>query len=198
MLSKCVYKEQCCQRFLPDQLWRRIMGESKVVCDLVRLNAKSRLQEKFRKLVDQRLDQQPQSQSGAICPSNVNSSSITCSAVPCGSRVSLIGDVLISENALSLLDLGPSSAPSQSMGPRVARKIVGSLQFVQRRLRQRANIEQHKQDRPIVLEDSLPNIPFPRLQIRPQEPYQAVDTKFRILATSVFQTLINLAKKTRK
>ncbi|KAK6762661.1 hypothetical protein RB195_023398 [Necator americanus] len=52
-------------------------------------------------------------------------------------RVSVIGDVLISADALSVLDLGPSFAPVQSISPEVSRKIVGGLQLVHDRLQKK-------------------------------------------------------------
>ncbi|EYB83018.1 hypothetical protein Y032_0345g3120 [Ancylostoma ceylanicum] len=196
LLAKCLFKERCCERFLPDHLWRRIVGESKFVCDLIRSKTKSRLQEKFRGLVDHRQNQRPQIPVTATLSSENHCHIDTASdSVPGTSRVSVIGDVSISTAALSVLDLGPSFAPVQSIGPRFSRKIVGSLQYVHDRLRYRAREEQHGRDYQRVSETAFPAMPFPRTLFKPQDPCPLVDTKFRVFATSLFSILSRYSNK---
>ncbi|KAK6740943.1 hypothetical protein RB195_009036 [Necator americanus] len=196
LLKKCVYKEHCCERFVPERIWRRIVGESKSICDHIRSSAKSRLQEKFRRLVDHQQHQKVSKsvKSTSVCADH-NSTIANKNSAQSSFRVSVIGDVLISADALSVLDLGPSFAPVQSISPEVSRKVVGSLQLVHDRLRLRAKEEERRQENRIAEQVSLPSIPFPRMMYKPPEPNPTVDNKFRVFATSVYSVLERFSRK---
>ncbi|KAK6732749.1 hypothetical protein RB195_016858 [Necator americanus] len=175
------------------------MGESKSICDYIRSGAKSRLQEKFRRLVDH---QQHQKVSKSVKSTSVyadhNGNIDNKNSAQGSFRVSVIGDVLISADALSVLDLGPSFAPVQSISPEVSRKIVGSLQLVHGRLRLRAKEEERRQENRIAEQVSLPSIPFPLslfMMYKPPELNPTVDNKFRVFATSVYSVLERFSKK---
>ncbi|KAK6739453.1 hypothetical protein RB195_008128 [Necator americanus] len=110
-------------------------------------------------------------------------------------RVSVIGSVSLSNNALSVLDMGPSFSPVQSIGPRVVRKIVGSLQYVHDRLRYRAKIGEKETGRGSNINANFPVVPFPAMIFKPQDPHPRVDAKFRLFTTSVFSILKRFSRK---
>ncbi|EYC18662.1 hypothetical protein Y032_0026g1298 [Ancylostoma ceylanicum] len=190
MLKKCVSKELYCERFLPSHLWRSITSESKSICDSIRANVKSKLQEKFNRLLDQK---RPRT---TIVPVTATSCEVhhlqakeVSGAIPCSSRVTVIGGITLSCDAHSVLSLGPSFSPTQSICPRVVRKIVGSLQYAHDRLRYQAKLESHQLAQPPNRNTRLPALPFPSMFFKPQEPNSHVDSAFRLFTTSVFATI---------
>ncbi|KAK6735385.1 hypothetical protein RB195_018537 [Necator americanus] len=193
MLLKCACKEECCKRFVPGNLWRRIEGESRVICDNIRSNAKSRLQGKFSGLLHRELNQKQPARVVAD-PGSASRSDVSENAkLP--PRVSVIGSVSFSNNAPSVLDMGPSFSPVQSIGPRVVRKIVGSLQYVHDRLRYRAKIGEEETGRGSNINANFPVVPFPAMIFKPQDPHPRVDAKFRLFTTSVFSILKRFSRK---
>ncbi|XGW35389.1 hypothetical protein V3C99_018975 [Haemonchus contortus] len=107
-----------------------------------------------------------------------------------GSRVTAIGNAELSNDAVALLELGPSYAPSQSLSHGILRKMVGSLQTLHDRLRRKAKMDslldsaQHAEH-----STAIPPLPFPAMFLPPQEPNVVVDTKFRLFATALFSEL---------
>ncbi|EYB96818.1 hypothetical protein Y032_0146g2522 [Ancylostoma ceylanicum] len=155
------------------------------------LEEASGLQGKFNRLVERDRDQRLSLPVSATLSSpSLSHSDDCCEDVPALARVSVIGDVTLSEDALSLLDLGPSFSPVQSIGHGVTRKIVGSLQFVHDRLRHRASRKEQETGREHNTGTTLPPIPFPARWYNPQEPNMLVDTKFRLFTTSVFFSIL--------
>ncbi|KAJ1359455.1 hypothetical protein KIN20_018199 [Parelaphostrongylus tenuis] len=51
MLKKCAAKEYYCDQYLEGNLWRRIVGGSKLICDSFKSNAKVTLRRKFDDLL---------------------------------------------------------------------------------------------------------------------------------------------------
>ncbi|KAK6045202.1 hypothetical protein COOONC_17293, partial [Cooperia oncophora] len=112
-------------------------------------------------------------------------------------RVTLIGSVSLSEEALSLLDMGPSFSPSRSLCKTVTQKIVGNLQSLHDRLRQRARIDSRPEGFNTVSCCGIPPPPFPATYLGSQEPNPEMDSKFRIFADSLFALLRrNIGKRT--
>ncbi|KAK6762862.1 hypothetical protein RB195_023532 [Necator americanus] len=154
------------------------------------------LQEKFRQLVDHQQHKKVSKsvKSTSVCADH-NGTIANKNSAQSSFRVSVIGDVLISADALSVLDLGPSFAPVQSISPEVSRKIVGGLQLVHDRLRLGAKEEERRQENRIAEQVSLPSIPFPRMMCKPPEPNPTVDNRFRVFATSVYSVSGRFSKK---
>ncbi|KAK6762863.1 hypothetical protein RB195_023532 [Necator americanus] len=153
-------------------------------------------EEKFRQLVDHQQHKKVSKsvKSTSVCADH-NGTIANKNSAQSSFRVSVIGDVLISADALSVLDLGPSFAPVQSISPEVSRKIVGGLQLVHDRLRLGAKEEERRQENRIAEQVSLPSIPFPRMMCKPPEPNPTVDNRFRVFATSVYSVSGRFSKK---
>ena len=190
-LMKCVAKENCCERFVPARLWRRIVGESRCICDYIRSNAKTRLQEKFDRLVDQERYRRSRDQITSNHLLQVNNTGTPSPQ----SRVTLLGDVTLSNDARSVLELGPSYAPVQSISSGVSRKVICGLQTLHDRLRSSANAELRGMGAVVRSIGNFPALPFPSTYFRPQDPHPAVDAKFRIFATSVYRVVKQYADK---
>lgn len=110
-------------------------------------------------------------------------------------RVTVIGDVALSSDALAALDLGPSFAPSQYLCHSTARRIVGGLQSLHDRLRGRAKIDERGNGRQIVSGPGIPRPPFSSTYRVQQEPNHEIDAKFRIFSTSVLSVLQRCASR---
>lgn len=187
LLLKCKGKESNCERLLPCQLWRRIVGESKSICDSIRSNTKVRLQQKFSGLVDKQRGNREVTRKNATFGSRPGA--VVGTGEAHSPRVTLIGGVELSSDALCALDLGPSFAPSQYLSHSVARKIVGGLQSLHERLRGRAKIDTRGDGQGPAGRLAVPPPPFPATYARCQEPDISVDAKFRVLSTSLRSVL---------
>uniref|UniRef100_A0A7I4XWM4 Reverse transcriptase domain-containing protein n=1 Tax=Haemonchus contortus TaxID=6289 RepID=A0A7I4XWM4_HAECO len=186
-LNKCMSKDLCCERYLPVCHWKKIVGESKTICDSIRSNFKRRLQNKFSRLVELEgcRDSQCQvSTSNSVDHPQTDSSGESESIPP---RVTVIGGINLSEDALSVLDLGPSFAQVRSVGREVPRRVLCGLQALQDNLRRNAKLRENPRER--LAGPNFPAIPFPSLYFRPQDPNPTVDVKFRLFATSVYEIL---------
>ncbi|XGW23140.1 hypothetical protein V3C99_005411 [Haemonchus contortus] len=193
-LKKCIVKEKCCERIVPERLLTRIVGESKNICDLIRAKAETRLKNKFDRLVDQQRASDMQAVSNVHQNNEANLTSSTVEHLS-NCRVTVLGNITLSKEALSLLELGPSFAPAQSITPQVVRKVVGNLQILQDRLRCRANSIVREGGAGDQADRVFPVLPFPCTFYRPQEPHAVVDTKFRLLAESVYRVVRQYVNK---
>lgn len=195
LLNKCA--SMCCQRFLPSPLWRRIVGESRGFCDLIRSRIKVKLQRKFQELVNGTGNDGVDTSSNqlAYISSRGHGGGEDAESPQ---RVTVLGDVSLSSEALSALKMGPSFAPSQCLSHAVVRKIVGSLQKVRDQLRCRARIDEGGRQPVLESSVSVPPVPFPSSFVTVQQPNWATDNKFRILATSLLTVLQrNITKRSR-
>uniref|UniRef100_A0A7I4Z1G1 Reverse transcriptase domain-containing protein n=1 Tax=Haemonchus contortus TaxID=6289 RepID=A0A7I4Z1G1_HAECO len=102
-------------------------------------------------------------------------------------RVTVIGGINLSGDALSVLDLGPSFAQVRSIGHEVPRRVLCGLQALQDNLRRNAKLRENPRER--LAKPNFPAIPFPSQYFRPQDPNPTVDMKFRLSATSVYEIL---------
>ncbi|WKY02527.1 hypothetical protein Q1695_016084 [Nippostrongylus brasiliensis] len=110
-------------------------------------------------------------------------------------RVTVIGDVTLSRDALATLELGPSFAPSRGLSHGAVREIVCSLQGLRDRLRGRAKIDAQGGQLVPVGSALIPTPPFPGSFLSTQPPNRSIDAKFRILATSLLTVVQRGMKK---
>uniref|UniRef100_A0A7I4XT58 Reverse transcriptase domain-containing protein n=1 Tax=Haemonchus contortus TaxID=6289 RepID=A0A7I4XT58_HAECO len=188
MLKKCVSKEQCCARYLEDRLWKRIVGESKSICDSIRSKVKTTLQKKFDNLCSTSRnfkDGSSPTMTGRV-PAE-HTTSMTGQSDMRGSRVTVLGGFPLPDCARSLLELGPSFSPYQSISTFVLRRIICNLHDLQDRLRYKAKIDSGSLI-PGPNTNAL-NVPFPRTYFKQQEPNVCSDVSFRIFADEVFKVL---------
>ncbi|XGW03988.1 hypothetical protein V3C99_015267 [Haemonchus contortus] len=116
-------------------------------------------------------------------------SSTACNALSLGTFV--YNEVTSNDSiTFPLLELGPSYAPSQSLGHGTLRKMVGSLQALHDRLRRKAKMDSLSENAQRVEHNTaIPPLPFPAMFLPPQEPNVVADTKFRLFATTLFSEL---------
>uniref|UniRef100_A0A7I4Z2R7 Reverse transcriptase domain-containing protein n=1 Tax=Haemonchus contortus TaxID=6289 RepID=A0A7I4Z2R7_HAECO len=190
MLLKCEAKEESCRRLLSEEIWRRIEGESKRLCDLIRSDAKATLCAKYNSLRD---EQRVRNSNNDHFSSNFNRSEPQSSQqpniIPETARVTIVGDAQISSKAMDFLSLGPSFSLTQTINPLTIRKIVCGLQKFRDQLRTKTRRDSQGQ---VVerLERTTPTpIPFPRSFYKESDPFPEADIKFRILSTGVLNAL---------
>ena len=192
-LKKCEAKEHHCAQYLEDRLWRRIVGGSLLICDSIRYNAKVTLRRKFEDLLSK-------SRSSAMLKENTVdqeqdlSSRSEIISVPNISRVTVLGGMSLSEEARSLLEMGPSFSPSQPISTVTLRKIACSLHEVQDKLCYKAKLEKlnkHEERE----EGALPPIPFPRTCFRQQDPDSDEDKRFRVISDDTLRILNHFRAK---
>uniref|UniRef100_A0A7I4YGZ9 Unconventional myosin-Ie n=1 Tax=Haemonchus contortus TaxID=6289 RepID=A0A7I4YGZ9_HAECO len=197
MLLKCEAKEESCRRLLSEEIWRRIEGESKRLCDLSRSDAKATLCAKYDSLKDA---QRVRNSDNDHSSSNFNRSEQQSSQqpnIPQTARVTVLGDAQISSKAVDLLSLGPSFSLTQTINPLTVRKIVCGLQKFRDQLRTKARRDSQGQ---VVerLERTTPTpIPFPQSFYKESKPSPEADIKFRILSAGVLNALDKFKREKR-
>ena len=112
-------------------------------------------------------------------------------------RVTVIGNVQISPNALELLSLGPSFAPTQQISAVTYRKVVGSLQRFRDRLRIKVKHDSQTLSSSNFSRRVYPSIPFPQSCYKEPEPNTEADIKFRILSSGILN-ILNRYKSVKK
>ncbi|EYB90288.1 hypothetical protein Y032_0222g2647 [Ancylostoma ceylanicum] len=186
-LLKCNAKELACKRLLPSHLWRRIEGGSRLICDSVRSKVKSSLSAKYDRLsgmvCENHLDR------GKDLPNTHRTHDARSENDVETARVTVIGDIHLSTNALAFLNLGPSFSPSQSINALTCRRIVGGLQKLRDMLRNRARRENAPQSSAPEHKRLLPTVPFPRSFYKEAQPFPAADIKFRVLSSGILEVL---------
>uniref|UniRef100_A0A0K0D255 Uncharacterized protein n=1 Tax=Angiostrongylus cantonensis TaxID=6313 RepID=A0A0K0D255_ANGCA len=181
---KCVTKEQFCALYLEDQLWRRIVGGSILICDSIRSNAKLAFQRKFENM----LNNSRVSASRNHRETNFARSQNTVDDAPKKSTVTILGGMTKPESALSVLEFGPSFSPLQPISKTTLRKIACNLYELQDRLRYQA--KQRTAKRAENQEAAaLPPSPFLRTFFRQQDANEKIDIKFRVFSDGVLKTL---------
>ncbi|EYC07252.1 hypothetical protein Y032_0071g551 [Ancylostoma ceylanicum] len=121
------------------------------------------------------------------CDSSKRETDPTEHVTPNTARVTVLGDFRLSENALSVLELGPSFSPSQPISTLVLRKITCALHQLQNKLRRRANFDCELVDR--KTSQVYPAIPFPKPFFKQQAANPSVDVSFRLFADEVYKVL---------
>ncbi|KAJ1352405.1 hypothetical protein KIN20_008732 [Parelaphostrongylus tenuis] len=140
MLKKCATKEYYCDQYLEGNLWRRIVGGSKLICDSIRLNAKDTLQRKFDDLLSRSHNMILRRHTDTA--NEEQASHNRTSNAPRNSRVIVLGGVTLPDGARSLLELGPSFSPSQPISKVSLRKVACGLHDLQDQFRKKARAEE--------------------------------------------------------
>ncbi|KAJ1369670.1 hypothetical protein KIN20_031183 [Parelaphostrongylus tenuis] len=190
MLKKCAAKEYYCDQYLEGNLWRRIIGGSKLICDSIRSNAKVTLRRKFDHLLSRSHNMTLRRHTDTA--NEDQASHIRASNASRNSRVTVLGGITLPDGARSLLELGPSFSPSQPISKVSLRKVACSLHDLQDQLRKKARVEETNRIEQQV-EALIP--PFPQPFYRQQDPNEEVDRKFRKFADETFRTLIHYSRK---
>ncbi|KAK6763666.1 hypothetical protein RB195_024115 [Necator americanus] len=197
MIKKCTSKEQYCGQYLEDRLWKRIVDGSISICNSIRSNLKITLQRKFDCLLSKSRSDNAQPPNAMTLPGRSERDTICNEGVLSNvSRVTVLGGFTLSENARSVLELGPSFSPSQPISTVVLRKITCALHEVQDRLRRKANFSNRERDQR-SLRESLA-IPFPCVFFKQQIANPAVDAKFRLFANDVYKTVARFRENRTK
>ncbi|KAK6756707.1 hypothetical protein RB195_014876 [Necator americanus] len=197
MIKKCTSKEQYCGQYLEDRLWKRIVDGSISVCNSIRSNLKITLQRKFDCLLSKSRSDNAQPPNAMTLPGRSERDTICNEGVLSNvSRVTVLGRFTLSENARSVLELGPSFSPSQPISTVVLRKITCALHEVQDRLRRKANFSNRERDQR-SLRESLA-IPFPSVFFKQQIANPAVDAKFRLFANDIYKTVARFRENRTK
>ncbi|KAJ1370592.1 hypothetical protein KIN20_032357 [Parelaphostrongylus tenuis] len=185
MLKKCEAKEYYCDQYLEGNLWRRIVGGSKLVCESIRSNAKVTLRRKFDDLSSKSHNMTLRRHTDTANEEQASHS--RASNAPRNSRVTVLGGITLPDGARSLLELGPSFSPSQPISKVSLRKVICGLHDLQDQLRKNARTEETNRNEQQV--EVAPISPFPQPFFRQQDPNEEVDRKFRKFADDTFRAL---------
>ncbi|KAJ1371537.1 hypothetical protein KIN20_033504 [Parelaphostrongylus tenuis] len=191
MLKKCATKEYYCDQYLEGNLWRRIVGGSKLICDSIRLNAKDTLRRKFDDLLSRSHNMTLRRHTDTA--NEEQASHNRTSNAPKNSRVTVLGGITLPDGARSLLELGPSFSPSQPISKVSMRKVACGLRDLQDHLRKKARAEETNRNEQQV--EVVPIPPFPQPFFRQQDPNEEVDRKFRKFADEICKTLTHYSTK---
>ncbi|KAJ1366214.1 hypothetical protein KIN20_026814 [Parelaphostrongylus tenuis] len=190
MLKKCETKEYYCDQYLEGNLWRRITGGSKLICDSIRSNTKVTLWRKFDDLLSRSHNMTLRRHTDTA--NEDQASHIRASNASRNSGVTVLGGITLPDGARSLLELGPSFSPSQPISKVSLRKVACVLHDLQDQLRKKARVEETSRNEQQV-EALIP--PFPQPFYRQQDLNEEVDRKFRKFAAETFTTLTHYSRK---
>ncbi|KAK6735322.1 hypothetical protein RB195_018490 [Necator americanus] len=102
-----------------------------------------------------------------------------------GARVTALGNIHLSDNAVDFLSLEPSFSISHRIDGSTFRKVTVGLHKLRDQLRIRARNESNHQQAAPMSRRALPPTKFPRNSYKEPEPARETDTKFRILLSGV-------------
>ncbi|XGW05094.1 hypothetical protein V3C99_015904 [Haemonchus contortus] len=184
-LLKCNAKEESCRRLLSERCWNEIERGSKEVCDSIRSRAKATLCAKYNTLRSEQHRNSSSNRTGssannqyeAMPTQRVNNAQNQA-------RVTVIGNVSMSEKAKDFLSLGPSFSIAQGIGASTYRQAVTGLHRLRDQLRWSA---MRKEPQRASTESMLPPIPFPCSFYKEPEPSPLQDLKFRVLTSGVLE-----------
>ncbi|KAJ1357931.1 hypothetical protein KIN20_016206 [Parelaphostrongylus tenuis] len=132
-------KEYYCDQYLEGNLWRRIVGGSRLICDSIRLNAKDTLRRKFDDLLSRSYNMILRRHTDTA--NEEQASHNRTSNAPRNSTVTVLGGITLPDGARSLLELGPSFSPSQPISKVSLRKVACGLHDLQDQLRKKAELK---------------------------------------------------------